>query len=141
MKITYVKGKIFSNIAILIGTPKRNYKYFILSVLALVEETQETIKIKIALSLNKLAEFSKKKMQNDSYMERLNTSYSEIADSSNIRKATVSDIFNANKSANSFTLIRIIRSMGYQVTDFGSQYDKITDEEIINFKSTTTEDA
>lgn len=106
-----------------------------------MEETQENIKIKIAISLNKLAEFSKKKMQGHSDMKKLNTSYSEIADSSNIRKATVSDIFNAKKSANSFTLFSIIRAMGYQITDFGNQYDKITDEEIINFKTTTKKDA
>lgn len=106
-----------------------------------MEETQENIKIRIAISLNKLAEFSKKRMQDDSNMEKLNISYSEIADSSNIRKATVSDIFNSKKSANSATLFSIIRAMGYQVTDFGNRYDKITDKETLNFKTKTKKDA
>jgi transcriptional regulator with XRE-family HTH domain len=106
-----------------------------------VEETQENIKIKIALSLIKLLDDSKNNTQRIKTGEELNISYSEIADNSDIRKATVSDIFNAKKSANTFTLFRIIKSMGYELTDFAKKYDKITDSEIINFKSTIKKDA
>lgn len=106
-----------------------------------MEETQENIKIKIALSLIKLLDDSKNNTQRIKTGEELNISYSEIADNSDVRKATVSDIFNAKKSANTFTLFRIIKSMGYELSDFSKKYDKITDSEIINFKSTIKKDA
>ncbi|WP_432221816.1 helix-turn-helix domain-containing protein [Flavobacterium sp. TMP13] len=106
-----------------------------------MEETQENIKIKIAISLNKLLDNSKKILQDNITSEEINTSYSEIADNSDVRKATVSDIFNAKKSANTFTLFRIIKAMGYELKDFSKKYDKITESEIMNFKTTNKKDA
>ena len=106
-----------------------------------MEETQENIKIKIAISLHKLLANSKKSIQGLKTGEELNISYSEIADNSDIRKATVSDIFNAKKSANTFTLFRIVKAMGYGLSDFSSKYDKITDKEIISFKTKIKKDA
>ena len=100
-----------------------------------MEETQENIKIKIAISLHKLLDISKRNIPGVKTGEELNISYSEIADNSDIRKATVSDIFNAKKSANTFTLFRIVKAMGYELSDFATKYDKITDKEIINFKT------
>lgn len=106
-----------------------------------MEETQENIKIKIAISLNLLLGDSKKSIQSTKTGEELNISYSEIADNSNIRKATVSDIFNAKKSANTFTLFRIVKAMGYKLSDFSKKYDKISDVDIINFKHKNRKDA
>ncbi|MFC5683600.1 helix-turn-helix domain-containing protein [Flavobacterium sp. MAHUQ-51] len=105
-----------------------------------MEETQENIKIKIAISLNKLLDNSKKSIQGANTGEELNVSYSEIADNSDIRKATVSDIFNAKKSANTFTLFRIIKAMGYELNDFAKKYDKISNSEITDFKIKTKKD-
>lgn len=106
-----------------------------------MEETQENIKIKIAISLNLLLDDSKKNIHSTKTGEELNISYSEIADNSNIRKATVSDIFNAKKSANTFTLFRIIKAMGYKLGDFSKKYDKISDSDIIKFKHKNRKDA
>lgn len=100
-----------------------------------MEETQENIKIKIAISLNALANYTKENLQNNTSGKKPHISYSEIADSCNMRKATVSDIFNANKTANSFTLFSIIKAMGYELIDFAKVYDRITNRDIINFKT------
>ena len=77
-----------------------------------MEETQENIKIKIAISLNLLLCDSKKSIKSTKTGEELNTSYSEIADNSNIRKATVSDIFNAKKPDFRLQLGKITASSG-----------------------------
>ena len=112
-----------------------------MNLLASVEETQENIKIKIAISLNKLLNDSKNAASGNKTGVELNISYSEIADISDIRKATVSDIFNAKKSANTFTLFRIVKAMGYKLYDFSIKYDKISDQEIKNFRLKTKKDA
>ena len=106
-----------------------------------MEETQENIKIKIAISLNKLLDYSKETIKGINTIEEINISYSEIADNSDVRKATVSDIFNAKKSANTYTLFRIIKAMGYELNDFSKKYDKISDTEILNFKTKNKKDA
>ena len=97
-------------------------------------ETPKDIRIKIAISLNKLLSDSKIISQDIINEENIGISYNEIALNAEMRKATVSDIFNAHKSANTSTLLRIIYAMGYNLSDFSIKYDKITDLEIKNFK-------
>lgn len=106
-----------------------------------MEETHGNIRIKIAISLNQLLNDSKNSVSINKTVMELNISYSQIADISNVRKATVSDVFNAKKSANTFTLFRIIEAMGYKLYDFSLKYDKISDLEIQNFKSKNKNDA
>lgn len=98
-----------------------------------MEETQRNIRIKVALSLNKLLEIKKQIVLKAGDSGDLKYSYSEIADKSNIRKATVSDIFNAKKSANTYTLFRIVYAMGYTLIDFAKTYEEIDEIDIKRF--------
>ncbi|OBX24470.1 hypothetical protein LX77_03572 [Gelidibacter algens] len=63
-------------------------------------------------------------------------SYNEIALQADIRKATVSDTFNAKSKSgpNSTTVILIIEAMGYNVSEFANQYDLVTSSDVENFK-------
>ncbi|MCK7591271.1 hypothetical protein M0G43_11855 [Subsaxibacter sp. CAU 1640] len=67
--------------------------------------------------------------------EEIIKSYNEIALQPDIRKATVSDTFNAKSKSgpNSTTMILIIEAMGYTLGDFSNQYDSITQSDIENF--------
>lgn len=94
------------------------------------------INIKIAISLNKLLQFSKKFRPFGDTKEEIVESYNAIALEADIRKATVSDTFNAKSKLgpNSTTVILIVEAMGYKLSDFANQYDSITEVEIANFK-------
>jgi len=93
------------------------------------------INIKIAITLNKLLiQINKTHQLNNSDEEVIN-SYNQIALEAGIRKATVSDTFNAKSKSgpNSTTVILIIEAMGYSLLDFAKIYDSVTDIEIKNF--------
>lgn len=95
------------------------------------------INIKIAISLNKLLDASKNLSSSNKTEEEIIKSYNEIALQADIRKATVSDTFNAKSKSgpNSTTLILIIEAMGYKLLDFANLYDSITQTDIDNFKN------
>lgn len=99
-------------------------------------DLEEHIKIKIAISLNKLLQSNEKlrKLENEDSMAR---SYGKIALSADIRKATVSDTFNAKSTPSSLTLILIIEAMGFSLLDFANIYGSIKESEILSFKSST----
>lgn len=115
------------NILIIIGTAKRTDNYFKLLLIAIVKkELQENIKFKITISLRKLLLNSGK--------ETSHQSYSDIADTAEIRKATVSDTFNAKSIPSSSTLILILKAMGISFNDFENMFDTIQDSDILAFK-------
>ena len=99
-------------------------------------ELISNINIKIAISLNRLLDTKKNLFEVKGSEEEVTRSYNEIALRSDIRKATVSDTFNAKTKSgpNSTTLILIIETMGYNLTDFATLYDSITEVEIAEFK-------
>ena len=100
------------------------------------KESVSYINIKISISLLRLLESSKKFQSIQTTKEDIAISYNEIALDANIRKATVSDTFNANSKSgpNSTTVVLIIEAMGFQLTDFAKIYDSLTENDIENFK-------
>ncbi|RNL89460.1 hypothetical protein ED312_07350 [Sinomicrobium pectinilyticum] len=96
---------------------------------------EKYLKIRIALSLNTLMERSKTNSLSKGKNDDVGDSYNKIALNSGIRKATVSDTFNAKSAPKSTTLIRIIEAMGFKVSDFSKIYDSLRDEEVLNFKA------
>jgi hypothetical protein len=116
-----------SNILKNIGTSKRTDILFKLLLIAFVKkDLEEHIKVKIATSLHKLLHSNGK--------DTVAQSYNDIAIAADIRKATVSDTFNAKSSPNSSTLILILEGMGYSLSDFAHMYDTIKDSEVLAFK-------
>ncbi|MBF8457236.1 hypothetical protein IV494_08575 [Kaistella sp. G5-32] len=97
-------------------------------------EEQTYIKIKIAISLNKLLSCSKDSIETKE-VSNYTKSYNKIALSADLRKATVSDIFNAKSNCQIASLFPIIQAMGYSITDFAKVYDDISDSNIKKFLS------
>ena len=61
-------------------------------------------------------------------------SYHGLASNALLRKATINDTLNGKTSPKATTLISIIEAMGFTMKDFGDEYDKITDNDIQEFK-------
>ncbi|RFN60338.1 hypothetical protein [Marixanthomonas ophiurae] len=97
-------------------------------------EFREKSSIKIAVALNLLLIERKTKLSNKLKLEEIANSYNEIALNADIRKATVSDTFNAKTIPSSLTLLQIIEGMGSNLSDFAKIYDSITDKEIKAFE-------
>lgn len=97
---------------------------------------EENIKIRIAISLKALLE--KCKLLTKGEKDLVGDSYNTIALNAGIRKATVTDIFNAKSSPNSTTLILIIEAMGHTLSDFSKIYDSLKDSDIQDFKRKKT---
>ncbi len=99
-------------------------------------ELISNINIQIAISLKRLLETNRNIFPNKGSDEEVIRSYNEIALQADIRKATVSDAFNAKTKfgPNATTLILIVETMGYNLNDFAVLYDSITEVEIAEFK-------
>lgn len=92
------------------------------------KETDENIKLRIAVSLRRLLE--------STGQHPVQHSYNKIALTAYIRKATVSDTFNAKSIPNSLTLFLIVEAMGFSLTDFAKIYDSIENSDLVLFKNT-----
>lgn len=92
----------------------------------------QCINIKIAISLMRLLESSKADNAEVEFVK----SYNEIALEAELRKATVSDTFNAKSKSgpNFITVLLIIKAMGYHITDFSKIFDSLTDTDIELFR-------
>jgi hypothetical protein len=90
------------------------------------KDIEENIKFKIAISLRKLLQSNGKDL--------VPQSYNDIADVAEIRKATVSDTFNAKSIPSSSTLILILKAMGNSFCDFENIFDTLQDSDILAFK-------
>ena len=118
----------------IIGTPNRTVILFNIWLIAFMKDAlEEHIKIKIAVTLNRLLENSKK---SDPIGEKGNIakSYNQIALNADIRKATVSNTFNAISTPSVVTLILIIEAMGYKLQDFAEIYYSIESSDIKKFR-------
>ena len=100
------------------------------------EELIPDIKFKIAISLNRLLDSTKQFRPIKNNEEEIAKSYNKIALAAFIRKATVSDIFNAKSKTSPSTgsLLLIIEAMGYTLTDFAKIYDSVTKTDVEKFK-------
>ncbi|OBX23228.1 MULTISPECIES: helix-turn-helix domain-containing protein [Bizionia] len=96
---------------------------------------EKNIKFKIAISLNILLEKRKNDYKNVIKKDLLGDSYNSIALNADIRKATVSNIFNARSNPNSITLISIIEAMGFSLIDFSKIYCSISEKDINKFNN------
>ncbi|KFF17767.1 transcriptional regulator [Flavobacterium hydatis] len=138
LQIFYMKNRKFnkmntnllvikSNIIKNIGTTNRTDILFKLSLIAFVKKAlEENIKFRITISLRKLLQSKGK--------DAVPQSYNDIATAADIRKATVSDTFNAKSIPSSSTLILILKAMGSSLSDFEKIFDSLKDSDILAFK-------
>lgn len=95
------------------------------------DESLYNIPIKIAIALSRLLE-KNKALKLDTKIKVENAdSYNKICLNSGLRKATVSDIFNA-KSTNvrATTLVLVIEGMNYKFKDFAVIYDSLNNADV-----------
>ncbi|HNP68761.1 MAG TPA: hypothetical protein PKH16_12715 [Aequorivita sp.] len=95
------------------------------------DELTYNIPIKIAIALSRLLEKNKALQPNTNNESKNADSYNKICLNSGLRKATVSDIFNAKSSnVRASTLILVIKGMNYTFQDFAIIYDSLNKDDI-----------
>ncbi|ANH80005.1 hypothetical protein A8C56_02550 [Niabella ginsenosidivorans] len=96
------------------------------------EEGQYTIKCRYALALKKLIFKNKdvNRAPDSPSFPGIDDSYSKISSSTGIRKATISDIITAKSEMKTYTLYRILNTLGYSFKQFGETFDSITEQEL-----------
>lgn len=97
------------------------------------KKLEELIKIKIAISLNKLLKRSKSSTITEDV--DIAKSYNKIALNADLRKATVSDTFNAKSIPSFITLILIVEAMGFKLTEFSEIFYSIKEIDVKNFRN------
>lgn len=100
------------------------------------KESEKIIMLKVAITLRSLLIHNKNYTDLNFEKEDIVNSYEKIAanSSADIRKATVTNAFSGNKKSTMVTIILIVESMGFNMVNFGDQYDKITEKDIEEFK-------
>jgi GH24 family phage-related lysozyme (muramidase) len=95
------------------------------------DEAANNIPIKIAIALSRLLEKNKALQTDTNKVSEIADSYNKICLNSGLRKATVSDIFNA-KSTNvrASTLVLVLNGMNYRLQDFAIIYDSLNKADI-----------
>ncbi|WP_131828994.1 hypothetical protein, partial [Elizabethkingia ursingii] len=90
------------------------------------EDTEEIIKIKVAVTLRILLR------RNKSYSNEkdIANSHEKISTTADIRKATVTSAFKGTTRTAMTTIILIVDAMGYSLIDFAEVYNKVSAKEI-----------
>jgi predicted transcriptional regulator len=95
------------------------------------DEDLDNIPIKIAIALGRLLERNKALQPNANNKIEYADSYNKICLNSGLRKATVSDVFNARSSnVRASTLILVLKGMNYNLEEFAKIYDMLTLDDI-----------
>ncbi|HUZ60450.1 MAG TPA: hypothetical protein VMU83_16895 [Hanamia sp.] len=101
---------------------------------------QEYVKYKYALGLKSLLESNKEQkdynLKNAIEDLNLDYSYSTISSTTGLRPATISEIISGISEMKIYTLDLILGSLGSSYTQFGEILDRLTKEEISNYKET-----
>lgn len=100
------------------------------------KESEKIIMLRVAITLRLLLSRNKSYTDLNTEKDDLVNSYEKIAanSSADIRKATVTNAFSGTKKSTMVTVILIVESMGFNMKDFGDEYDKITEKQIGEFK-------
>ncbi|ADF54395.1 hypothetical protein [Zunongwangia profunda] len=98
------------------------------------EKAINHIKLRASLALNKLLLQSKlfKDLDFDD-TTKFAKSYGKISANADLRKATVSDNFNAKSDVRFSTLTSIVEGMGFTLSEFAKIYDSIKKTEMDQF--------
>ncbi|UJF28790.1 hypothetical protein L0B70_07895 [Kaistella sp. 97-N-M2] len=110
-------------------------------IAAMIKQGEKIIIIKTAITLRTLLNRNKT-LQLAEPNKDIVSSYEKIAinSSSDLTKATVNNAFSGVKRSAMTTIVVIIECMGYNLSEFAAEYDKITDEEITSFQKEIIEE-
>lgn len=99
----------------------------------------ETAKLKLGLVLKKIITANKEEARdnkgNGNKDRDLITSFGKLESSTGLRKATLVDIFTANRSAGFHTIAAILNALDISFTEFATRYDALSKEEIAAYEN------
>jgi len=98
------------------------------------KQEEEIIKIKSAISLRNLLKKNKDYSQKIVDKKEIVDSHEKISIVADIRKATVTDAFSGVTRTAMTTIVLIVEAMGFNLKEYGDEYDKITAQQINTFK-------
>lgn len=98
------------------------------------KQEEEIIKIKSAISLRNLLNKNKDYSQKIGNKKEIVDSHEKISVVADIRKATVTDAFSGVTRTAMTTIVLIVEAMGFNLKEYGDEYDKITVQQINTFK-------
>ncbi|MDV3635143.1 hypothetical protein CMU84_08255 [Elizabethkingia anophelis] len=98
------------------------------------EDTEEIIKIKVAIVLRNLL----KRNKSFSSEKAIANSHEKISTTAGIRKATVTSAFKGTTRTAMTTIILILEAMEYSLIDFAEAYNKVSIKEIEELKREIT---
>ncbi|WDF45381.1 hypothetical protein PQ459_10780 [Chryseobacterium sp. KACC 21268] len=102
----------------------------------MIKESEKIVIIKTAITLRKILSINKiSSAKADSSVDIVN-SYDKISANSNseLTKATVNSAFSGKKRSTMATIVLIVESMGYTMTDFAEIYDKLSEKHVTKFR-------
>lgn len=105
-------------------------------IASMIKESEKIIIIKTAVTLRKMLSNNKiLPVKADGSSDIVN-SYDKIAANSNseLTKATVNSAFSGKKRSTMATIVLIVESMGYKITDFAEIYDRLSEKDVIKFR-------
>lgn len=100
----------------------------------------QAVQLRFGLSLKRILDKNKAKAS-ENKLEGLDNpklidSYGKLESSSGLRKATLIDVTVGKRNATFTTIAAILDALGMTLTEFGSYYDSISEEEIWEYKKT-----
>ncbi len=98
------------------------------------KQEEEIIKIKSAISLRNLLQKNKDYSRKSGNNKEIVDSHEKISIVADIRKATVTDAFSGVTRTAMTTIVLIVEAMGFNLKEYGEEYDKITLQQINTFK-------
>ena len=100
---------------------------------------KDHIKLRFGLALRKIIDKNKaideKNRLNGIKDKNIINSFGRLESNSGVPKATLIGIVQGKKNAASTTITSILDAFEITLAEFGTYYDNITDEEIVNYKS------
>lgn len=98
---------------------------------------KELIQLKYAIAFTKLLELNIKggeEVKPQKNRRKPVTSLSQLSIDTEFRPATLSNIFLGRSNLQAVSINLILKSLGRSYTEFGEQFDKITEKEVVEFR-------
>ena len=99
------------------------------------EKDLELIKLRFALAFRKLLEENLAAKEEKGAPFNLVTNANQLADSVQMRPATITDILNAKSIPGGLTMHLMLEALGKTFVEFGKYYDSFTKTDISKFKT------
>lgn len=100
----------------------------------------QAVQLRFGLSLKRILDKNKAKALENKLegveSSKLIDSYGKLESSSGLRKATLIDVTVGKRNATCTTIAAILDALGMTLSEFGSYYDSISEEEIWEYKKT-----